>query len=93
MCVHIFLKKIQLTQYFQFNRLIYLSYLQDDISGPGMSLCPLLGVGAVILETFDASSSHGEPIDIVDCCHVFAIKAHDIDSLLICTVSKFLTQA
>ena len=67
--------------------------LQDDISGPGMSLCPLLGVGAVILETFDARSSHGEPIDIVDCCYIFAIKAHDVDSLLISTANEFLSQA
>ena len=55
-------------------------------------MCPLLGVRAVILEADDARSSHGEPIDIIDCCYIFAIKAHDIDSLLISAVNEFLSK-
>ena len=57
--------------------------LQKDEPSSGVSLRPLLGIGAVLLEADDARSSHGEPIDIVDSIYIFVIKAHDIDGLLV----------
>ena len=52
-----------------------------------MSLRPLLGVGAVILEADDARSSHGQPIDVVDSLCILAVEAHDIDRLLVSAVN------
>jgi len=53
------------------------SYVQDDESGPGVSLLPLVGHGAEHLEAAEAAEAHQHPVDVYDVLRRLRLNAED----------------